>query len=38
LAEGGGGFIVMSPSRSDDCLGEYERPFTQEGWFNDQCR
>jgi len=38
MAEGGGGFIVMSPSRDDDCLGEYERPFTQEGWFNDQCR
>ena len=33
MAEGGGGFIVMSPSRCEE-LPEYERPFTQETWFN----
>lgn len=33
---GGGGFVIMSPSRTDDAnLPEYERPFTMEPWWNN---
>lgn len=30
---GGGGFVIMRPSRDDEPLPEYERPFTMEPWW-----
>lgn len=32
---GGGGFTIMKPSRDDEPLPEYERPFTMEPWWNE---
>lgn len=34
-AAGGGGFVIQRPSRDDDPLPEYERPFTMEPWWTD---
>lgn len=34
-AVGGGGFVVQRPSRDDESLTEYERPFTMEPWWTE---
>ena len=36
VAAGGGGFVIMSPTRrGDECLVEYQRAYIPEPWFND---